>query len=158
MANTRKMIKENKTISQYIFERKHHGTVNVLWFENDTAEMDFINFLQYTKDLRIAMADSKIQLKGFHFESTLDDGDQVDQLKATIKEKMEKGADILVLKTCSGVDERVYELLLSLKFDEKPSIFLMDKQISSTFITDKVICVDSNGGISDVFSPNIAEC
>ena len=155
------MIKEKKMISQLIFDRRHQGTVNVLWFEDDDAEREFIDFLEYARGLPVTTvppksttsAAAKVPLFAYIPEDEVD----VARIKGIAEDHINSGTEVLVLKNPDS-DDAFYEMVLSLKQHKKPSIFLVDERVSSSFITDKIICVDREGEISDIFSPVIAEC
>ena len=148
------MIKEKKMISQFIFESRHQGTVNALWFEDDKAEREFINFLEYARDLPLTTVRTG---PGMSSESTtslftyLSDKEiNAENVKGTLMERINAGAEVLVLKNPDSSDA-FYELILSLKHHKRPSIFLVDERVSTSFISDKIICVDREGGNNGCF-------
>ena len=154
------MIKEKKMISKLIFDNRHAGTVNVLWFEDLKAEKNFIDFLEYAGELPATVqkdpAQSSRPLASL-FAYTSDQYLDTEQVRGEAMEHIDGGAEVLVLKN-PGSDEAFYEMVLSLKHYKRPSIFLVDEKVSSSFISDKIICVDRAGEITDVFSPFMAEC
>ena len=142
LASTLLLSANTNLIDQYIFNQKHQGKISAIWFKQPVLEQQFVE----------SLCQSSLGLGSFYCKV---DSKDLESVKSLLHSKIEKQElRILILHGESDHIE-LQEMILDINFNYGITVFLINDHLSTTYITDKVICVGENGAVADEFSTEI---
>ena len=122
-------------IKHYIYNGQHTGDISAVWFENVEEKEAFINQMKDS---------SSASFLDFNNDPKVDERSLVDLVQSS-------GNQVYVLSYCRS-SKAILDKVFHLRNNNQVSIFLLNDQPSTTYLTDKIICVGKNGAITEELS------
>ena len=129
-----------ESIISYINDHQELGETCVLWFDDQT---DRISFLNDIKQQALKHSDNDLI-------PTNDACVDFVKIPSLVNGKESNSPWIYIVSNVKSL-EWICQWVLSLHGIESASIYIIDEHISTTFFADKVICVGKKGVVKDAF-------
>ncbi len=133
-----------RSIDQYIFDECHAGMVSTLWFANTASKEMFL------KHVAGIVGEKEVIVTGANIGNN--NTQLIDGLRSELFGKVKTGTKIIVIEGATDV-AGFQEMVMDLSTDFGSPVFLLNDNLTSTYICDKVICVDEDGEITEEFKP-----
>ena len=129
---------KNRDIDKYVFDGSHNGKVSAVWFENNRSKEIFLQQISSTR------LDNSVLIAG----------DSSEDLRSKLNNNNLEEAKVVVFDVPKKT-EAFYELVMDFSVQNGSSVFLINDSMVSAYISDKVICVDQYGAVTDEFFTEI---